>query len=52
MGSINRNGETIPINSTLKAIFKGNVASSAGLVSIVSTDAASTAGTRQTLNLQ
>ena len=52
MGSINRNGETIPINSTLKAIFKGNVASSAGLISIVSTDAASTAGTRQTLNLQ
>jgi len=52
MGSINQNGGTIPINSTIKAIFKGNVSSAAGLISIVSTDAASSAGTRQTLNLQ
>lgn len=52
MGSINQQGEAIPQNSTFVVKFNGNVNSAAGLISIVNTDAASTAGVQQILRLQ
>lgn len=54
MGSINQNGGALPANSTFVVVFEPleTITSAAGLVSIVNTDAASTEGLQQHLNLQ
>lgn len=52
VGSINQQGEAIESGSTIKVVFSGNIDSTVGLVSIFSTDAASTEGLQQILKLQ
>ena len=54
MGSIIQNGGAIPVNSTMKIVFEPleTITSAAGLVSIRNTDAASTEGLQQHLNIQ
>lgn len=54
MGSIIQNGGAIPVNSTMVIVFEPleAITSAAGLVSIRNTDAASTEGLQQHLNLQ
>lgn len=52
LGSINQNNVAIPVNSTIKVVFTGNVDSTIGLVSIFNTDAASIEGLQQILRLQ
>ena len=54
MGSIIQNGGAIPVNSTMVIVFEPleAITSAAGLVSIRNTDAASTEGLQQHLNIQ
>lgn len=54
MGSINQAGDAIPQNSTMTVVFESleTLTSATGLISIVNTDAASTEGLQQHLNLQ
>jgi len=54
MGSLNQSGDALPSGSTMKIIFEPleTLTSAAGLVSITNTDAASTEGLQQILNLQ
>jgi len=54
LGSIHQGGQAIPKNSKLVAVFEPivNITSAAGLVTIVTTDAAGTDGLQQILNVQ
>ena len=54
MGSVNQNGDPLPQNSKMTIVFDPleTITSAAGLVSIRNTDAASTEGLQQHLNIQ
>lgn len=54
MGSVNQNGDALPQNSKMTIVFDPleTITSAAGLVSIRNTDAASTEGLQQHLNIQ
>lgn len=54
MGSVNQNGDPLPKNSKMTIVFDPleTITSAAGLVSIRNTDAASTEGLQQHLNIQ